>query len=405
MALNNDGWFEIFESLDILRRLESSEYFDITADQIKKYSGREPRLMAKIDFKEHLPKIMSDNGLAMLAITNGSYRIGRFNPFIPINPISTITPQSVSLPSNIITLNADKLAHESAVLDAAAITGMLRNVFKEQVVLTIRGRNRSPNFSFSLNGVPFNVGGVQVEVDGGYEGDTSINLVEAKIGPRENLSIRQLLYPQLSWQVLLGDGRKVIRTFICFFQEPIVRFIPVVFHAGTCAADHANEVAFIIEPEARLNLSAISIGLTSPLPDIKAPFPQADNMETVLAMLRIVASNISVAKDSLQLEFGLTDRQIDYYSNVLRWLGFSSSANGFVQITRFGKQVADLPHATKVKKIAEIVFSEPIFHHALRSATNDAPAAMYARWRVSASTISRRAQTVKAWIKYFESLT
>lgn len=55
MARNHDGWDEIFSELPIVESVNTTGYFDITADQIKAISKREPRLMAKIDFREHLP--------------------------------------------------------------------------------------------------------------------------------------------------------------------------------------------------------------------------------------------------------------------------------------------------------------------------------------------------------------
>ena len=406
MGLNEEGWNAIFNSLPIVQTIDSVGFFDITAEQIKQISSREARNMAKIDFRENVPTVMAKDGISILAVLNGTYRIGRFDPFINLNPVSLVKPKSVPFPSNILTLSPQRMAHESAVLDIAAISGMLNQVFGEKTDLTIRGRTRSPNFNFKLNNVNFNIAGVQIEVDGGYEGQTSVNLVEAKIGPRNNISIRQLLYPQLSWEKTLGNTTKRIRTYICFYQEPIIRFIPIKYNGTLCEADHANEIAFIIEPEAKLDLATISLNRFGSLPDKSAPFPQADSMDTVLAMLTIVAAENSVSKEQLQMEFGLTDRQIDYYTNVLWWLGFAKSSGGNVQINEFGKTVASLSHAQKVKKIAEITFSDPIFHFALRNKGVTVPPALFARWRVlSESTQLRRTQTVNAWIKYFEALT
>lgn len=80
MPLNHDGWGEIFEQLQIVEGVNAAGFHDITAQQIKTISRREPRLMAKIDFREQLPPVMEEEGLAILAIANGTYRIGRFDP-------------------------------------------------------------------------------------------------------------------------------------------------------------------------------------------------------------------------------------------------------------------------------------------------------------------------------------
>ena len=404
MALNHDGWDEIFSSLNIVDSVDAKGYFDITADQIKKISGREPRLMAKIDFREHIPPVMRKEDMAILAIANGKYRIGRFDPFIDIEPVSIATPSSFAFPGNIITLNPQKLAHESAALDAALVSGILHEVFGEEVVLTIRGRTRSPDFVFPLNGIDFPISGVQIEVDGGYEGDTTINLVEAKIGPRDNLSVRQLIYPQLAWESVIGK-KKTVKTFICFYQEPILRFIPVVYENGLCKADHSNELAFILEPLAKLNLGAIKAAPNATYPLLGVPFPQADNFDTVLAMFNIVANEEDISKESLLLEFDLTMRQITYYSDALKWMGLVDIKHAIVSINTEGRALSALSHAEKMKRMAEIIFREPIFNHVLHKPGQEVPIKLYERWGMTGTTPARRMSTVRAWVNYFEAFS
>jgi len=404
MALNHDGWDEIFSSLKIVERVDAKGYFDITADQIKKISGREPRLMAKIDFREHIPPVMHKQDMATLAIANGTYRIGRFDPFIDIEPVSIATPSSFVFPGNIITLNPQKLAHESAALDAALVSGILHEVFGEDVALTIRGRSRSPDFVFPLNGIDFPISGVQIEVDGGYEGATTINLVEAKVGPRDNLSVRQLIYPQLAWESTIGK-RKTVKTFICFYQEPILRFIPVIYENGLCKADHSNELAFVLEPIAKLNLGAIKASPNATYPLLGVPFPQADNFDTVLAMFNIVVNEEEIPKDLLLLEFDLTMRQITYYSDVLKWMGLVDIKQAIVSITPEGRAIAALSHAEKMKRLAEIIFCEPIFNHVLHKRNSEVPASLFERWNIGGTTPERRLKTVHAWVNYFEAFS
>jgi predicted transcriptional regulator len=404
MALNHDGWDEIFSALKIVECVDARGYFDITADQIKKISGREPRLMAKIDFREHIPPVMHKQDMAILAIANGTYRIGRFDPFIDIEPVSTATPSNFAFPDNIITLNPQKLAHESAALDAALVSGVLHEVFGEDVALTIRGRSRSPDFVFPLNGINFPISGVQIEVDGGYEGATTVNLVEAKVGPRDNLSVRQLIYPQLAWERVIGK-KKAVRIFICFYQEPILRFIPVIYEKGLCKADHSNELAFILEPIAKLNLGAIKATPNAPYPLLGVPFPQADNFDTVLAIFNIVVNEEEISKDSLLLEFDLTMRQITYYSDALKWMGLVEIKQAIISITPEGRDIASLSHAEKMKRLADIIFCEPIFNHVLHNRNSEVPASLFERWNIGGTTPDRRLKTVQSWVNYFEEFS
>lgn len=402
MTSNAEGWREIFSKLPIVETVDKTGFFDITADQIKAIARREPRLMAKIDFRERLPPVMSQHGLAMLAISNGTYRIGRFDPFIPIQPANAKPPQRALFPKGFLTLNPGDLAHESAALDAALLSGVLAQVFGETVALTIRGRTRKVPFRFALSGIDIPVDGVQIEVDGGYEGATTINLVEAKVGAFNNISVRQLLYPQLAWDAAIQGGKKV-RTYICLYQEPRLRFIPVLYDGKNCMTDHSNEQVFIIEPEAKLSLASIPEKPGAPVPVLGVPFPQADNFETVLAMLNIVAQHEDMTKDELSVDFDLVDRQIDYYVNILRWLGLVKVDAATIHLTASGRRIAGLPHAERIYELAQIIFGEPVFHQALKKGTEGVDQSLFARWKCSKSTIGRRLQTVNAWIKYFKT--
>ncbi len=402
MMSNAEGWKLIFATLPILKEVGSAGYFDISATQIKDISGREPRLMAKIDFKEQLPPVMAEAGLSLLAISNGVYRIGRFDPFISIDARPSQQVTRLPFPTGYLTLSPKDLTNESAALDAALLSGALAKIFGEEVVLTIRGRTRNAPFTFSLGGIGFPVNGVQIEVDGGYEGATTINLVEAKIGIRKNISIRQLLYPQLAWDAAI-KGTKKIRTFICLYQEPLLRFIPVIYDGTSCRADHANERVFALEAEARFSLMDIPAQPEAALPVSGVPFPQADTFETSLAMLSIVAQHGEMTKDALSADFDIVDRQIDYYVNIMRWLGLVTVEAGTIRLTETGRRLADMSHAARMYELAQIIFGEPIFHQALHKGIDHVDSAMFQRWNISGSTIGRRLQTVAAWIKYFKT--
>ena len=405
--LNDPAWENIFRVMPIVQTVNKNGFFDITADDIKKYGKREPRLMSKMDFREQLPSIMKINKMAILAINNGTYRIGRFDPFISLIDTPQSKPALVQMPKRIITINPKDLAHESAMLDAAMVSGILEHSFGEKVDLTIRGRTRSPNFSFEFAGVQFPVSGVQIEVDGGYEGASSVNLVEAKIGGRSNISVRQILYPQLSWEHRIR-GRKQIKSYLCFYQAPVLRFVPIAFKDGICVPDHTSEKCYIIEREARLDIKSIHEDAKADLPTAKAPFPQADNFETVLAMFTTVANadEQTMTKDELFEEFDVVNRQIDYYTNVLKWLGLVDIQNQMVRLTLWGRDVADMPHADRIKVLAETIFREPVFHFVLHHPEDRVPGKLFSRWKLMSNvTQQRRTQTVQAWIRYFKAQT
>ena len=68
------------------------------------------------------------------------------------------------------------------------------------LLLTIRGRKYTPDFSFEINSIKIDVSSVQTEVDAGYEGVDKLVLIEAKNTNVSNTIIRQLYYPFRPWK-------------------------------------------------------------------------------------------------------------------------------------------------------------------------------------------------------------
>lgn len=395
------GWAAIFAARPILQHIEQRGYYDITATEIKALSRKEPRIMAKIDFREHLPAVMAANDLAILAIGNGLYRIGRFDPFINIQEECRAPIQTVDFPPHIITLNPQCFTGESHLLDAAYLSGVFQQVFGEATHLTIRGRRFCAQIDYRLNSVPLPIRSVQIEVDGGYEGPTTINLIEAKNGSRGNISIRQLVYPHLSWQQMVG-GQKTVRTFLVFHQDNVTRFIPILIGQEGVCADHANERAFRFGALESLRLESIEVAPDAPLPDRRIPFPQADRFDKVLALFAQVAEAGSLSKEELFSEFDLCGRQTRYYLSVLRWIGLCDYEEQTVSLSEVGRRIAGMTRNDRMRRLAEIIFAEPVFHHVVRHGIEDFPEALFYRWNVRGSTVRRRLRTVIAWLRFFQ---
>ena len=90
-------------------------------------------------------------------------------------------------------------------LDFAYANSLVRTFMEDpSLVLTIRGRKYTPEFSFVTNGITLTVNSVQTEVDAGYEGVNSIVLIEAKNSNTANTIIRQLYYPFRQWRENTG---------------------------------------------------------------------------------------------------------------------------------------------------------------------------------------------------------
>lgn len=398
---NNDAWENIFEDLHILDEITINKYYDISADEIKRRDGKEARLMTKVDHREHLPKVMRENGLSILAIKNGLYRIAKTDPFIDIRREPQCDIKVIEQPTDIISIDPLNLRSESASLDIAKISNMLSEVFGEETQLTIRGRLRG-NLEFNLNSIPYNIDGVQIEVDGGYEGQNSINLIEAKIGYRNNINIRQLLYPELYWKNQFRGQRKTVKSFVFYYQDDIFRFIPFKYDGNIITALHEEEKAFIFNRTSTFKLSHIEKNKTI-LVNESAPFPQADDFEKIHAIFLNIENDDCPTKVSVIGDFDieLVERQYDYYFNVLRWMNLCEYNNGCIVLTDKGHHLLSLNIEKRMEEFARIIFSEPICYNELKRLPQNEED--FQRYRIGGSTVGRRLSSIRSWIKYFNN--
>ena len=393
---NNDAWSNIFEDLKILDKINKNRYFDISSNEIKKRDGKEARLMTKIDHKEHLPKVMKDNSLSILAISNGIYRIAKTNPFIDIKPNPQCDIVKIEPPKNLISLDPLNLRSESASLDIAKISKMLDIVFQEETELTIRGRLRG-DLIFNLDNISYDIKGVQVEVDGGYEGKNTLNLIEAKIGYRNNINIRQILYPELYWKNQL-QNKKAVKSFLFYYQDGIFRFIPFEYDGNIISSIPEKEKAFAFIKQTTFNLSNIEKEKTIYV-NRAVPFPQADDFEKIHSIFLSIGNSNSIEKDMLFYNFDIVERQYDYYLNVLKWMNLCEQKDTNIVLTKKGLHFLSLNIDKRMEEFAKIVFSEPICYNLLRNLPVDYKD--FQQYKISGSTIERRLQSIKSWIKYF----
>lgn len=396
-----EAWTEIFKKFPIIDKVDESGYYDIGADDIKFF--KEPRLMCKVDYREGMPTIMAENGLSILAINNGLYRIARNSPFININELNTKSVTDIP-PPDLITLNHINPSSESAALDIAYATGILDKVFNEPSRLTIRGRKRC-DLDFNIGRISYPVRGVQVEVDGGYESDLGIHLIEAKIGSTSNINIRQLLYPHRYWHNF-SNLRKKVSSYVFLYQEGIYRFIP--FHAeGDCyTVDHSGEKLFkLSEKIPSINLMTISpqVGVTKGF----VPFPQADKLEKVIAILIKITESESTPKEDLFLMFDLVPRQIDYYTNAVLWLGLIEYNNKTQEFkpTERGLEISKKSYTTQIAEVAKIILTNSVFNFALHNPHKAVPNPIRINNGLTTeSTYNRRMMTVFSWLNHIKKI-
>lgn len=420
MRSSNDvAWERILEHsrLKVESAIEDQGYFDISAEQIRKIGKREPRLACKHDFRIQVPKPLKERSLSVLAIKNGHYRIAPTDPYFKLD-ISRIHAQSAPtyrIPEELEFLDASSLSSESKALDAALVSGILHDAFDESddLSLVIRGREYSREFSFSLssalhrgrNSIPYDVNGVQIEVDGGYEGRRGLHLVEAKIySEQKSMNLRQILYPYLHYEK--APTNKRVLPYVMFFDPAtswysFYRFDPADL-LGSKVWEPAEQRDYqLVRTESSRSLEEIGkTQVSSNIVDTARPFPQADSFPKIASIFNSLGTYGEVHKDDLFGEFDITNRQYDYYGNALRWMRLVEKDGPRYRLTQLGIEINGLSDREQMFRMAKIIYSNDVFNAWLVGSRDEAKTRL-SRYLKSDSTIERRLKTVRSWTQFF----
>ncbi len=392
--------------------LDGSHY-TVLADELKQLGGREPRLMAKFDEPNQLPQPLARAGYTLLPVRNGEYILFPGNLFVPVSDCSHRQIFTSTTPFRLET--AGRGQGESQYIDQAYNIGVLSDfvgVSRSELFLTIRGRERTSRFTFRLSQRLFEVDGVQIEVDAGYEAARDIVLIEAKIGARSHFNVRQLYYP-----------------FRHFRQLVPVKRVRLIFLAYDLAANHCHlyEVAFRSEedptswhfPACRVyQLQTMHVSHIDDLIDVRFGtqsyvVPQADDINRIVELLDIISSGRQTAQDVAD-SFGFHLRQSSYYREAAEYLGLVRVQNELYMLTERGERVGAATVDDKRAMLARCIVNSWIFAELIDRArrrpsatftlkdVDDTIASVRLRGnqRYTSSTIPRRRQTIVAWIRW-----
>ena len=411
------GWERIFEQMPLRAQLSSQGIAYITANQINQHSGREPRLMTKFDTRASRPRILRDAGNTILAVENGRYALVQADGYKDVEPAGEVTAYPTARNQSIETLPWEAgFSSESQVLDAVHIVSLLCRVTgEEQLFLTVRGRLRSPNYSFKIgSGLgthQLDVAGVQIEVDAGYEGDR-VYLIEAKLGHRDDFIVRQLYYPYRMW-LERGISKEVIPVLLTYSNK-IFSFRQYRFADSntydSIELEHASD--FILgQPEEPVELQTALSGASPRTLPPGIPFPQADDLQKVIDLADVVAQGITDKEEIAEL-FEYDPRQSDYYGNAAAFLGLvDRRSRGFIP----NASLSAFVHKTHAERIAEVtsrLSSLPVFREALDALASgqllsrEETADIIRREAgLRGTTPFRRALTVQSWVRWIQQAT
>lgn len=204
--MTDRAWQAIFEHYQIDNHDFDTAPYYLSANDIKKATKQfeatgecEARILCKQDTRESRPELFKQLGLFILPIKNGLYAIIRGEGYVDLPEITSqpLYHQSIlNFPLETVWQGDSEMQH----LDYAYAVSLVRTFMDDPtLVLTIRGRKYTPQFSFRVNQHVLSVQSVQTEVDAGYEGQHQVVLVEAKNTRTKNVIIRQLFYPYRQW--------------------------------------------------------------------------------------------------------------------------------------------------------------------------------------------------------------
>lgn len=412
MTKNDTAWQEIENELNIIRHVNNNNEFIITTNQIKSIGEREPRLMAKFDHKDKLPKLFSKNELGILPVSRSEYFISKFRLFCDVNVNNDKDIDEIIVDKNSIskykTININEINSEDKALLIAKIFNIFQSFTGENDLrITNKGRFGTDILNFSLETLSGNlkeivVRGSMADLDLGIEGN-NFYTVEAKMGKINDFNIRQLYYPFLYWSNRID--KPVIPIFFVYHDKSFhlyqYHFLDKTNFHSIKLIKHSK---FSVSKKVILNESILDIDefLLSDLEGV--PFPQADDFEKVIDVIDLIYSNYNNKEDFTEY-FDFTPRQTDYYFNAARYLGLVERHNRNFYLTELGLDTVRFERTTRHAKLIKLILLHKVFYDVFmiifrdNTITNDEIIEIMENNNVSVSenTLSRRAQTIKSW--------
>ncbi|MCC8153345.1 MAG: transcriptional regulator, partial [Tannerellaceae bacterium] len=418
---NDIAWEQIFEEYRILDEIESKGRVSISSADINKYRGA--RLMTKFDHRSQLPKLFVDSGLSILPTSRGTYEIGTFETFCKFNEEDIeVTP--VDFPNFLESVDYRNITSEATAINCAFISKILHDFLNEDSLLpTVSGRMSSSLFDFKINStaglIPIKVNNSQIEIDGGYEGNSSLTIIEAKNYISDDFLVRQLYYPYRLWS---NKVNKRVRPIYLTYSNGIFHLREYEF----VDLELYNSIQLVQHKKYAVQDGAISVNaIRNILESIKTvkepelPFPQADSFERVINLCELLKEKGFLSKEEITQNYDFDLRQTDYYSNAAKYLQLiedtrEGNRKGFA-LTKSALTVFNRPIVERQLEFVKLILSHEVFKITLKGYFDDGHmpsknevAEIMRKAKLynigSEETYRRRASTVISWVKWILDL-
>ena len=416
---NDIEWEKLFDKYKIFNEVLKNGHVEITATKINEF--REARLMTKFDHKSQLPKLFANNNLSILPTSRGRYIIGSFETYFDFN-YDDVEVSSIEFPTFLESLDYKDITSEATAINFAFVSKILHNFTNEENLFpTVSGRMSSSSFDFDINTskglFKISVGNSQIEIDGGYEGDNSLTLIEAKNYISDDFLVRQLYYPFKLWN---GKISKKVRPVFLTYTNGIFHLREYEF----ANINHYNSLVLVkykkyIVHEGAFNLEFLDeiISKLQIVKEPEIPFPQADSFERIINLCELLNQKEFLSKEEITQNYDFDSRQTDYYSNAGKYLGLIEIGKDPISqqkgclLTSKGKQIFNLSLDERQKEFVKLIISHSAFRNALKLSLEngqvpekEAIVDIMKRSKLynvnSDSTYFRRASTIIGWTNW-----
>ena len=376
----SDAWQVLIDKYDILTEISNNGFFKISASQIKEV--KEPRLMAKWDSSEQLPKSLKKNKINILPDSRSSYILSDFLLYEELPKVVEHVKNmaKVELP-DLQTIDVDNITSEANAINVLQISGILEDFLELDIndVLygTFNGRMSSGKFDFTVDTrrqiqLKVDVDRAQIEIDGGFESNHCVVILEAKNVLHEDFHIRQLYYPYRLWDSKVD---KPVRLIFSIYTNKIFRLMEYRFkEKGNYSSIELVRTKNYSLEDTSITLDEIkdvydSIKDTEVISDNmnvedSVPFIQADNFERIVSLLENMYENPMTSEEIIEL-MKFTTRQRDYYFNAGKYLGlFQKLKEDKVRkygLTNIGVAVYKKSYKERQLELVKLILSHRIF--------------------------------------------
>lgn len=424
---SNQAWQALIKKYNILEKIKNNGHFIIKSSDIKKF--REPRLMAKWDSSDSLPKVLKDNKINILPISRSSYIMSDFILYQEIPELVERVTQmtKVDIPEY-ESINIKNINSEANAINVLTISGILDDFLEtENNVLTFNGRMGTGIFDFTVNSYSndkrkVHVENAQCEIDGGFENEESIIIMEAKNVIHEDFHIRQLYYPYRLWKTKV---KKPIRLVFVIYSNMIYRLFEYRFRS---LEDYSSielvksknyslqDITITIEDLLSVRNNTIIRTDDNMNTNQKIPFIQANSMDRIISLLENMYGN-PMTENQIAKLMEFEPRQSGYYFNAGRYLRlfekFSEDEKVLIKLTPLGKEIFKLNYKERQLKLVSLILEHKIFSELFDSivkngempSKSDITQKMKLFNVCEDGVVERRSSSVYGWLKWIFNLT